>query len=93
MLLAWVLRRDFVHPGVLHLVVLRPGVFRSEVLHHAWCLRFIGVMSRGLTRVLRLMGLTASGLIFWGSYATFLDRRFTYPGVLQPGILISRGVN
>lgn len=59
----------------------------------SWCLRFIGVMSRGLTRVLRLMGLTASGLIFWGSYATFLDRRFTYPGVLQPGILISRGVN
>lgn len=59
----------------------------------SWCLRFMRVMSRGLIRVLRFMGLTASGLIFWGSYATFLDRSFTYPGVLQPGILLFRGVN
>ena len=53
----------------------------------------MGVMSRGLTQVLRLMGLTASGLIFRGSYARFLDWRFTYPGILQPGIRVSRGVN
>ena len=59
----------------------------------SWYLRFMGVLSRGLIQVLRLMGLTASGLIFWGSYATFLDRSFTYPVVLQPSILISRGVN
>ena len=30
----------------------------------SWYLRFMGALSRGLIRVLRLMGLTASGLIF-----------------------------
>ena len=85
MLLAWVLRRDFVHSGVLRRVVLR-----SEVLHHGvldlwvlcpgvsyeyyvlWVLQLVVLYFGGLT----LRSLT-EGLHIQGSYSPV----FLYLGV------------
>ena len=82
---AWVLRRDFVHPGVL-----RPVVLRSEVLHHGvldlcvlcpgvlyeyyvlWVLQLVVLYFEGLT----LRSLTG-GLHIQGSYSPV----FFYLGV------------
>ena len=84
-LLAWVLRRDFVHPGVL-----RPVVLHSEVLHHGvldlwvlcpgvlyeyyvlWVLQLVVLCFGGLT----LRSLTG-GLHIQGSYSPV----FLYLGV------------